>query len=74
MYSGNSVTATLGLLIHAAGNEGFTPTIVFPHYPDKTDYITVPVVLVLGMIIQVSEQWVNNLPLCVYHSICPILT
>lgn len=33
MYNGNSVTATLGLLIHAAGN--------FPHYPDKTDYITV---------------------------------
>lgn len=41
MYSGNSITATLGLLIHAAGNEGFTSTVVFPHYPDKTDYITV---------------------------------
>lgn len=41
MHSGNSVTATLGLLIHAAGNKGLNATIVFPHSPDKTDYITV---------------------------------
>ncbi len=29
MYSGNNVTATLGLLIHAAGNKRFTSTIMF---------------------------------------------
>ncbi len=28
MYSGNNVTATLGLLIHAAGNKRFTSTII----------------------------------------------